>query len=218
MESCSQGGAPMTAQTLGLSIAVDNQESGGTITIPTEELLNLYRLLAKKDSKIEEQVDLLNEKENRIKSIDADICKKDKIIFELKEEIKKLKEQHNTDPFDKTSGFNRDKIITLLSCKDAEKCADILIEEILPYKDKGNPKKGLFPLFCAIKNGWLERPSYKDFNEAFPGVCTTDASYSQYIPDDRESKYETNPSKSFDIEAHCDNMQIKLSNLVNYIA
>lgn len=173
----------MTAQTLGISIKAENQESCGTITIPTMELLNLYRLLSEKDLE----------------------------ISKLKKENTKLKEKNQIiDSTEDPTGFDREKIVALFSCKDAEECADILIEEILPYKNKSNPKKGLFPLFCAIKNGWLERPSYKDFNEAFPGVCATDASYSQYIPDGRDSRYEITPSKSFDIEAHCENMQTKL--------
>lgn len=208
MESCSQGGAPMTAQTLGITHA-GNQELCGNNS--QNELLDLYRLLARKDLKIEELVNLLNEK-------DTEILNKEKEILELKEENKKLKEQHNTNTPDQKSEFNREKIIALLSCKDAEKCADILIEEISSYKDKNKPKKGLFPLFCAIKNGWLERPSFKEFNEAFPGVCATDASYSIYIPDDGESNYEKKPSKSFDIEIHCENMQSKLSKQVNSTA
>lgn len=175
----------MRAQTFGISITAENQEPGGMITISTMELLNLYRLLGEKDLE----------------------------ISQLKEEnlILKEKAKNNQLTVD-TSGFNREKIIALLCCKDAEKCADILIAEISPYKDKNKPKKGLFPLFCAIENGWLERPSYKEFDEAFPGVCTNDASYSQYIPDDRASKYITNPSKSFDIGVHCENMQLKSSN------
>lgn len=201
MESRGPGGAPLMAQTLDISITAENQESSVMITVPNIELLNLYRLLTKKDTIIEE-------KERIIESKDAEIKQKDLEISKLMNEIQMLRAQHNNVPVG--TGFNCEKIISLLSIKDAEKCADILIDEILPYKDKGKPKMGLFPLFCAIKNGWLERPAYKDFNEAFPGVCENDASYSKYIPDGRKSEYETKPRRSFDFEAHCENMQLKV--------
>lgn len=207
MERSGQDGATLMAQALGSNNIAENQESSGTITIPISELLNLYRLLAKKDSIIEK-------KDNIIKAKNSEIEKKDLEISDLKNN---LQIQHDN-VTDKTTGFDRKKVIALFSCSNAEVCADILIEEILPYKDKAKPKKGLFPLYCAIKNGWLERPSYNEFIEAFPGICANDASYSQYIPDGRISNYEAKPKKSFDVEAHCESMQTKLSTLLKTMA
>jgi len=82
-------------------------------------------------------------------------------------------------------GFNRAAILRFIIVKDKDIIANILIELMGPYAGKGNAKNALLPFYCAYDQGWVRRPEYKEFNEAFPSLVSS-GSYSNYMPKNNE--------------------------------
>lgn len=111
--------------------------------------------------------------------------------------------------------FDRDLIKLFVTDSHKDEVADILIDLMMPYKDKRKPKEGLLPFYCAIYEvNWLRRPEYDEFNRAFAGIAENKSSYSQYVPTVRtQSKYRN--AKEISVDSMAETLQTRLNEKIN---
>lgn len=128
--------------------------------------------------------------------------------------VAKNEKQDNRESKDETQ-FDTELIRSFVTDMHKDEIVKILTNMISPMIGTNKAKETLLPLFCAIfELGWMVRPDFRDFLEAFPTVSISKAAYSKYLPrEKRNSEYSLRDNEQ--IEVLSEQMQLQLAQFLS---
>lgn len=128
-----------------------------------------------------------------------------------------IEEKENKDKQEskEEASFDTELIRSFVTDMHKDEIVKILTNMISPMIGTNKAKETLLPLFCAIfELGWMVRPDFRDFLEAFPTVSISKAAYSKYLPrEKRNSEYSLRDSEQ--IEVLSEQMQLQLAQFLS---